>query len=187
MKRHVYLSVEEVKRDQITGFVLAVAVNIAIYFLPDWFTTVVFGSPYNTYVLLLPWVANIVLLMATLLIRPQMGLGYLAAIGCAIGIPLAVGAIFVVSCFVGAAVVIPFAGSSVSAGSTVGVIIMFVMVLVLGIFFVRILWGLFRSWQEQTLEWNNQPSALPPFQGGIPDPRAEPEKEKSEQRPDQRS
>lgn len=179
MTRHVYQSVEEKKRDQIKGFVMAIVVNIVIF---------VFGAQQNIYVSLAPWIMNIVLLVATLKIRHQVGLGYLTAIACMIGVPLIVGVVFIASCFISVAVTIPFASAASPSGAaniasiiTIGA----TLIAVIGVLITLI--KMFNTWQNQTLEQNDQPvwQPTPRLPQDLRDRlRAESEKESSGQGPD---
>jgi xanthosine utilization system XapX-like protein len=112
MKRRVYRSGYERKRDQRIGAVAFPLVNavvwLAILWMPGWIGTMLpAGVPpvqLQTFFRLLPWVVNGGVLIWAFIFRPQIGVGYITCFGAILFAGVALAVVAVGSC----AISIPF-------------------------------------------------------------------------------
>jgi WD40 repeat protein len=106
MKRKVYASDRERKSNQLRGAIAFPLVNVPLWLITGsllgWAERTYGGSPtydsVHTPILLLPWFVNGLILTLVFLLRPQMGVGYIASIFLIIGAGIVLGGLFVVTC-----------------------------------------------------------------------------------------
>jgi len=101
MKRKVYASDRERKRDRRIGFLVFLGVNVVpwggLAIMSPWAPQ---GSQLLNALLLVPWIVNGVVLAWALIFRPYVGVGYLACLGGIIVGSVALGVVFVGSCLI---------------------------------------------------------------------------------------
>jgi len=98
VKRQIYTTVYDRKIDRLIGLAAFPVVNVTlagiIFLLPA-------GA--SDWVSLLPWIVNGIILVLAFIFRPEMGIGYAASIAITLAGATALGLVFLVTCFTGAA------------------------------------------------------------------------------------
>ncbi|MCG8348152.1 MAG: hypothetical protein MI924_10285 [Chloroflexales bacterium] len=95
--------------EQLSGLFLTLGVNVALWFGQPFILAWVTGmfrrllpfSQIHTVIMLLPWIINGALVLILFWRRPQMGIGYLACFGIAIGTSLILRTLVFGSCLIG--------------------------------------------------------------------------------------
>src|SRR5512138_89530 len=116
MKRKVYTTRRERVIDRIIGFLAFPLVNvplgIILWLIPQ---TAIFSRTSNPGLLLvlisaLPWLVNGIVIVLAFLLRPQLGIGYMAFIAIALALVGVLSVVFVAACFVTIVAVLSFPG-----------------------------------------------------------------------------
>jgi hypothetical protein len=144
MKRKVYESEHDRRRDRRIGVIACPIVNGALWLLQSWLLGTAVGGLYLstsasialvTAIELIPWLVNGVVLLLALIFRPEIGIGYLGFFGGLLLLGGTFAAIVVVSCVVS----IPIILISNELGLLVWVILMIVSAIYFGIKLVSIM------------------------------------------------
>ena len=105
MKRKVYSSNRERKRDWRAGFIAFPGVNVAVWGIAAMLSSQVPAmSQLLNVLLVLPWVVNGAVLIWALIFRPYVAVGYMACLAAILVGVLAISALFVSSCVLGFAI-----------------------------------------------------------------------------------
>ena len=107
MKRKVYVSQRERKKDQLIGFVAFPLINLALVVVTNQLLAEAVAAhrgrlrddPILTNILPLPWIANGIVLAVAFLLRPEFAVGYVAFIAAAAVAVIALSGLFLAACF----------------------------------------------------------------------------------------
>jgi hypothetical protein len=100
MKRKVYNTRRERMTDQIIGFLAFPLVNVTLWISLLRVSEIIDSQLLATLVSALPWLVNGSVVALALLLRPEFGVGYIAFIGVAVAVVMALGVLVVAACFV---------------------------------------------------------------------------------------
>jgi len=101
MKRKVYATRRERMTYHIIGFLAFPLVNVPLGILL-WMISqrIDSHSQFPTLILALPWLVNGIVIVLAFLLRPEFAIGYIAFIGAAVAVVMALGVVVVAACFV---------------------------------------------------------------------------------------
>lgn len=187
MRRLSYATPRERKRDQLFGFVAFPVVNGVLYLATSWllaggattFQGEMDDEQFRLVVLLLPWVVNGLLLALSLVFRPQMAIGYLACLSGILILGIALGALFLLSCFAALAVGIPTSNLAEDLGGFLTLLVFFGLMLAGVVFFGWLILHFFKDW------WSSDDETPEEAQGEAGYHRPEPMSEGDEEEEDQ--